>query len=111
MRHISTNAQELLPLNKNPYIKQGENDSLLAFLVNPQSVIRPLLYNLLQRIELPAIFHFLVGILLLVRSRRSPLRLRTHNQSSAQQSNEICSGSNDQFGLMSPMNIAYKDFT
>ena len=65
----------------------------------PQSVIRPLLCNMLPRICLPAIFHFLVGILLLVRSRRSPLRLRTHNQPSAQQSNEISSGSNDRFGL------------
>ena len=67
--------------------------------LKPQSVIRPLLCNMLPRIQLPAIFHFLVGILLLVRSRRGPLRLRTRKQPSAQQSNEICSGSNDRFGL------------
>ena len=34
-----------------------------------------------------------------VRSRRSPLRLRTNDKQSAQQSNEICSESNDRFGL------------
>ena len=67
--------------------------------IKPQSVIRPLWCNLLQRTELPAIFHFLVGILLLVRFRRSSLRLQTHEQPSAQQSNEICSESNDRFGL------------
>ena len=43
--------------------------------IKTKSVIRPLWCNLLQRTELPAIFHFLVGILLLVRSRRSSLRL------------------------------------
>ena len=36
---------------------------------------------------------------LVVRSRRSPLRLRTHGKQSAQQSNEICSESNDRLGL------------
>ena len=44
-------------------------------------------------------FHFLVGILFLIRSRRSPLRLRTNGKQSAQQTNEICSGSNDLFWL------------
>ena len=34
-----------------------------------------------------------------MRSRRSPLRLRTHGKQSAQQSNEIYTGSNDRFGL------------
>ena len=67
--------------------------------IKTKSVIRPLWCNLLQRTELPSIFHFLVGILLLVRSCRSPLRLWTHEQPSAQQSNEICSESNDRFGL------------
>ena len=38
------------------------------------------------------------GILLSVRSRRSPLRLQTNNKSFAQPSNEICSGSNDRLG-------------
>ena len=50
--------------------------------------------------QLPAIFYLLVGILFLVRSRRSPLRLRTHNQPSAQQSNKICSGANNRLGLI-----------
>ena len=36
---------------------------------------------------------------LVVRSRRSPLRLRTHGKQSAQQSNEICPGANDRLGL------------
>ena len=36
---------------------------------------------------------------LVVRSRRSPLRLRTHGKQSAQQSNEICPGSNARLGL------------
>ena len=36
---------------------------------------------------------------MLVRSRRSPLRLRIHNQPSAQQSNKIRSESNDRLGL------------
>lgn len=40
-----------------------------------------------------------------VRSRRSPLRLRTHNQPSAQQSNEICSESNDRFGIIRTMDV------
>ena len=77
----------------------------------PQPVIRPLLCNLLQRILLPAIFHFLVGILLLVRSRRSPLRLRTHNQPSAQQSNKICSGSNDRLGLKTTSELEVRSTT
>ncbi|EKX90820.1 hypothetical protein HMPREF9999_01223 [Alloprevotella sp. oral taxon 473 str. F0040] len=42
---------------------------------------------------------FLLSILFLVRSRRSSLRLRTHNQPAAQQSNEIRSESNDRLGL------------
>ena len=36
---------------------------------------------------------------LVVRSRRGPLRLRTHGKQSAQQSNEICPESNDRLGL------------
>ena len=75
--------------------------------IKPQSVIRPLWCNLLQRTELPAIFHFLVGILLLVRFRRSSLRLQTHEQPSAQQSNEICSVFNDRFGLNYLLNTKY----
>ena len=59
--------------------------------------------------SLPAIFHYLVGILLLVRSRRSPLRLQTHNQPSAQQSNETCSESNDRLGLKLKENLT-RDF-
>ena len=38
--------------------------------------------------------------MLLVRSRRSPLRLLTHNQPSAQQANEISAESNDRFGII-----------
>lgn len=40
------------------------------------------------------------GILLSFRYRRSPLRLRTNNKTSAQPSNEIDSGSNDRFGII-----------
>ena len=67
--------------------------------LKPQSVIRPQQCQSKLIRSLPAIFHYLVGILLLVRSRRSPLRLQTHNQPSAQQSNEICSESNDRLGF------------
>ena len=42
-----------------------------------------------------------------VRSRRSPLRLRTNDKQSAQQSNEICSESNDRFGLKSQGRVVY----
>ncbi|EKX91323.1 hypothetical protein HMPREF9999_01069 [Alloprevotella sp. oral taxon 473 str. F0040] len=35
----------------------------------------------------------------IIRPRRSPLRLRANDKASAQQSNKICSGSNDQFGV------------
>ena len=44
-------------------------------------------------------FHILVDLLFLVRSRCSPLRLLTNEKQSAQQSNEICSESNDRIGL------------
>ena len=39
--------------------------------------------------------------LVFIRSRRSSLRLQTHNKPSARQSNEICSGTNDRFGIIS----------
>ena len=56
---------------------------------------------------LTVIFHFLVGILFLVSSRRSPLRLRTNVKQSAQQSNEICSVPNDRFGIKIPTDFVY----
>ncbi len=45
-----------------------------------------------------ASFIFLVGILFLVSSRRSLLRLQTNGKQSVQQSNKICAESNDRFG-------------
>ena len=46
---------------------------------------------------------FFVGILFLVRSRRSSLRLQTNEKPSAQQSNKICSVSNDRLGIKAKM--------
>lgn len=50
---------------------------------------------------------FFVGILFFVCSLCSLLRLRTHNKSSAQLSNEICSGINDRFGIQSTVCYVY----
>ena len=46
---------------------------------------------------------FFVGILFLVRSRRSSLRLQTNEKPSAKQSNKICSVSNDRLGIKAKM--------
>ena len=45
------------------------------------------------------IFRLLVGILPVLFSRRSPLRLQEQDRQYAQQPNKICTGSNDRFGL------------
>ena len=45
------------------------------------------------------IFRLLVGILPVLFSRRSPLRLQEQDSQYAQQSNKICTGSNNRFGL------------
>ncbi len=44
---------------------------------------------------------FFVGILFLICSRRIPLRHRTNEKQTAQQSNKILSGSNDRLGIIS----------
>ena len=66
--------------------------------------------SVMERRSLPVIFHSLVAILFFVRSRRSPLRLRTNGKQSAQQSNEICSGSNDRLGIIRATSVFGKDF-
>ena len=52
-------------------------------------------------------FIFLLASCFSVSSRRSPLRLRTNVKQSAQQSNEICSVSNDRLGIKIPTDFAY----
>ena len=47
----------------------------------------------------PNIFYFLVGILKVFATLRSPLRLLYKDRQSARQYNKICLDSNDQFGL------------
>ena len=46
-----------------------------------------------------SIFHFLVGILFLVCSRRIPLRHRANEEQTAQPSNKIGSEANDRLGF------------
>ena len=59
---------------------------------------------------LPVIFYFLVGILFLVCSQRSSLRLQTNDKPSAQQSNKICSGSNERFGFKVDTSVSSTNF-
>ncbi|GEM_PF-5648435 len=65
----------------------------------PQSVYRPPCSKLLTLELSPNSFYFLVGILPLFATRRSPLRLHYKNSKSVRPYNKICLGANNQFGL------------
>ena len=69
------------------------------FLFKPQSGYIPQCSKLLSFELFPNSFYFLVGILPLFATRRSPLRLHYKNSKSVRPYNKICLGANNQFGL------------
>ena len=67
--------------------------------INPNRLLYHNVSRIFVFVLFPNILYFLVGILYVFATWRSPLRLRYKAGQSARQYNKICLGSNDQLGL------------